>query len=86
MIVVAGVTAWSFYKVKPVAGWLFVPYLAWLAFANYLNGVIVKLNPEACPLAFALSTCAPAPVEVKMLGSFTGPQNLASAFLCTAQM
>jgi hypothetical protein len=46
MIAAASVTAWSFYKIKPVAGWLFVPYLLWLIFANYLNSVIIQLNPE----------------------------------------
>ncbi len=33
-----------FFKVSRVAGWLFVPYLAWVSFATYLNAGIAVLN------------------------------------------
>lgn len=45
-LALAVVTGWSFYKVKPVAGWLFVPYVAFLIFANKLNAAIIALNPS----------------------------------------
>ena len=41
---VAGMS-WLFAEVDEVAGWLCVPYLAWVGFASYLNYSIVKLNP-----------------------------------------
>lgn len=37
-------TAVKFFKIKPAAGWLLIPYLLWLAFAAYLNTGIVILN------------------------------------------
>ncbi len=40
-IVVLIVTAGS---VSPVAGWLLVPYLAWVTFAGLLNLAVVRLN------------------------------------------
>lgn len=36
--------AYRFYRIDRVAGWCFVPYLAWVAFAAYLNLSIVLLN------------------------------------------
>lgn len=33
-----------FYHINPVAGWIFVPYVAWLSFATFLNYTIYKLN------------------------------------------
>jgi benzodiazapine receptor len=33
-----------FHRVRPVAGWLLLPYLAWLVFAAVLNAWIVYLN------------------------------------------
>lgn len=35
----------AFWKVRPLAGALFVPYLAWVSFATYLNGALWRLNP-----------------------------------------
>ena len=40
-------TAIVFARVRPLAGWLMVPYLAWLSFASYLNFEIIRLNPAA---------------------------------------
>lgn len=36
----------SFYKINPLAGQLFVPYMAWLSFASVLNYTYYKLNPD----------------------------------------
>lgn len=33
-----------FFRVRPAAGWLLVPYLAWVAFATVLNLAIWQLN------------------------------------------
>jgi tryptophan-rich sensory protein len=37
-------TARSFFKVQRLAGWLMVPYAAWVAYALYLNAGIWWLN------------------------------------------
>ncbi|MBO4217392.1 MAG: tryptophan-rich sensory protein [Clostridia bacterium] len=37
-------TAIKFFKIKPAAGWLLIPYLLWLAFAAYLNVGVAILN------------------------------------------
>ncbi len=34
----------TFRKVDPLAAWLQLPYLAWVAFAGYLNFVVWRLN------------------------------------------
>jgi benzodiazapine receptor len=39
-----GATAWSFFRVSKVAGWLLVPYLAWVTFAAALNLAVWRLN------------------------------------------
>ena len=36
-----------FGRVRPLAAWLMVPYLAWLCFAAILNFQIDRLNPDA---------------------------------------
>ncbi|MDR7153736.1 tryptophan-rich sensory protein [Sphingobium xenophagum] len=57
LIVVVAVTAWLFARIRRVAGLLLLPYLAWLAFASFLNYEIGRLNPDAETLvAPALST------------------------------
>lgn len=38
-------TAHLFRRLSPLAGWLLVPYLAWVAFAAVLNVAIWNLNP-----------------------------------------
>jgi translocator protein len=37
-------TVFLFFRVSAVAGWLLVPYIAWVSFAALLNGSIVVLN------------------------------------------
>ena len=37
-------TAFTFKKINPTAGWLFVPYLCWTAFASILTGTLWLLN------------------------------------------
>ena len=39
-----GATGLVFYRVRPLAGWLFVPYAAWVGFASVLNGWIALNN------------------------------------------
>jgi tryptophan-rich sensory protein len=34
-----------FWRIRPQAGWLLVPYLAWVTFAAALNYVLWQLNP-----------------------------------------
>jgi tryptophan-rich sensory protein len=38
------VTMVAFFRVVPLAGWFFVPYLAWVSFAAYLNYQFWQLN------------------------------------------
>jgi benzodiazapine receptor len=42
-----GALAWTvdrFFRLRPVAGWLLVPYLAWVSYALALNAAIWTLN------------------------------------------
>jgi benzodiazapine receptor len=43
--VMISLTLLSFRRVTPTAGWLFVPYLAWVSFATVLNFTLWRLNP-----------------------------------------
>lgn len=47
MLVLAMVTANLFRRLRPVAGWLMLPYLAWLCLATALNYETGRLNPGA---------------------------------------
>jgi translocator protein len=38
-------TVVAFWRVHRVAGWLLMPYLAWVSFAAVLNGTLWRLNP-----------------------------------------
>jgi len=51
MFVLALVTTLAFGRVRPVAAWLMVPYLAWVAFAGLLLFQIDRLNPHAETIA-----------------------------------
>ena len=47
MIVLAVVTTWRFARIRPLAGLLLLPYLAWLCVATALNFEVGRLNPGA---------------------------------------
>lgn len=40
-------TVWAFYRIRPLAGILLVPYLAWVLFASLLNYQFMVANPGA---------------------------------------
>lgn len=46
----AGATTFAFWKIRPAAGALMLPYLAWLLFAGVLNWQIRELNPNGLTL------------------------------------
>ena len=52
MLILAAATANLFRRIRPVAGWLMLPYLLWLCLATALNYETGKLNPgaDAAPL------------------------------------
>ena len=41
------ITIVLFYRVRKMAAVLLIPYIAWTAFAGYLNYDIMQMNPEA---------------------------------------
>ena len=43
--ILVAVTLIKFWKIRPAAGWLLVPYLLWILFATYLNWGVAQLNP-----------------------------------------
>ena len=45
LLVLIGITAIRFYKINKTAGWMMLPYFAWVSFAGYLNYMIWQLNP-----------------------------------------
>lgn len=47
MAALAAAAAGQFYRSRPLAGLLMLPYLAWLIFAATLNAAIEDLNPAA---------------------------------------
>ena len=47
MAAIAAAAAGQFFRIRPAAGLLMVPYLAWLVFAAVLNTTIEQLNPGA---------------------------------------
>ena len=52
MLLSATAAANLFRRIRPVAGWLMIPYLAWLCLATALNYETGRLNPgaDAAPL------------------------------------
>ncbi|TKD51207.1 TspO/MBR family protein [Sphingomonas baiyangensis] len=46
IFVLALATTFAFARVRPLAAWLLVPYLAWLCFAGLLAWEIDRLNPD----------------------------------------
>ena len=47
MAAVAAAAAGQFNRIRPAAGLLMVPYIAWLVFAGTLNATIEHMNPGA---------------------------------------
>ena len=45
LLVLIAITTVKFYKIKPSAGILMLPYFLWVCFAGYLNLMIWLLNP-----------------------------------------
>ena len=45
LLILIGITAVKFYRINKIAGWLMLPYFAWVCFAGYLNYAIWQLNP-----------------------------------------
>ena len=50
LFVAALATTFVFGRIRSLAAWLMVPYLAWLCFAGMLNWQIERLNPNASTL------------------------------------
>ncbi|MEL6986542.1 MAG: TspO/MBR family protein [Bacteroidota bacterium] len=44
LLILIGLTAKRFHAIKPIAGYLMIPYLLWVAFATFLNFTIMNLN------------------------------------------
>lgn len=42
--VLIAIVAWKFYKIRRIAGILFVPYILWVSFATVLNFAVWQLN------------------------------------------
>ena len=47
MVGLAALAAGQFRRIRPLAGYLMLPYLLWLCFAAALNSAIGDLNPGA---------------------------------------
>jgi tryptophan-rich sensory protein len=45
LLLAIAITAHRFWRVRPLAGWLLVPYIAWVAFASALTVTVWRLNP-----------------------------------------
>jgi benzodiazapine receptor len=50
IFLMAAATTVLFWRIRRFAGVLLLPYLAWLAFASFLNYEIGRLNPDAATL------------------------------------
>ena len=47
MGLLVALTTALFWRIRPFAGALMLPYLVWLVFASYLNYEVGRLNPDA---------------------------------------
>lgn len=47
MLVLAVATTLVFWRIRKVAAWLMLPYIAWICFAAALNFEIDRMNPDA---------------------------------------
>jgi tryptophan-rich sensory protein len=52
ILATAAMTARAFWRIRPAAGWLLLPYLLWLCFAAALNFEIGRMNPDAARVAW----------------------------------
>jgi translocator protein len=46
LLVLIAMTVIAFWRVRPLAGMLLLPYLAWVTYATALTFALVKLNPD----------------------------------------
>jgi translocator protein len=46
LLLLIAATALAFWRIRPLAGALLLPYLAWVAFASVLNFTTWRLNPQ----------------------------------------
>jgi tryptophan-rich sensory protein len=44
LIIFIGLSAYFFWRLRPLAGYILLPYLAWVLFATYLNYSLWRLN------------------------------------------
>ncbi len=44
MIILVAIMIYRFYKIRPAAGYINIPYLIWLCFALYLNIATIAIN------------------------------------------
>ena len=47
LALLVALTTALFWRIRPFAGALMLPYLVWLVFASYLNYEVGRLNPDA---------------------------------------
>lgn len=45
LLAMVALTARAFHRVKPLAGWLMLPYIAWVSFASLLTYAVWQGNP-----------------------------------------
>jgi tryptophan-rich sensory protein len=51
ILVLASATAYAFWRIRRMAGWILLPYLLWLCFAGSLSYKIARLNPHGARAA-----------------------------------
>lgn len=47
LLILAALTCWLFLRIRKAAGYMLLPYVAWISFATLLNFQIDMLNPDA---------------------------------------
>jgi tryptophan-rich sensory protein len=47
MLALTIAATWLFWRIRPLAALLMLPYLAWLCFAGFLNWDLLRRNPDA---------------------------------------
>ena len=51
IFLLAAATAYAFWRIRRMAGWILIPYLLWLCFAGTLSYRIARLNPHGARAA-----------------------------------